>query len=74
MRPAALRLAGRPFGAPAVRFARDMEIEPPGETKVRLAEELGAGPASANTARVCFGYATSHPLASLEGANVLLLK
>ncbi|KAG2978709.1 hypothetical protein PC128_g25919 [Phytophthora cactorum] len=45
-----------------------MEIEPPGETKARLAEELGAGPASTNTARVCFGYAAS-PL--LEGANAL---
>ncbi|KAG2783075.1 hypothetical protein PC129_g14858 [Phytophthora cactorum] len=45
-----------------------MEIEPPGETKARLAEEFGAGPASANTARFAGsprGYATSHPIASV---------
>ncbi|KAF1794815.1 hypothetical protein GQ600_23476 [Phytophthora cactorum] len=47
------------LGAPlapsgSLHFARDMEIVCPGECSARLAAELGAGPASANTARPCF--------------------
>ncbi|KAG6969109.1 hypothetical protein JG688_00005464 [Phytophthora aleatoria] len=33
----------------------------PGECKARLAGKLGSGPAFANTTRVCYGYACSHP-------------
>ncbi|KAG3000949.1 hypothetical protein PC120_g20570 [Phytophthora cactorum] len=46
--------ATRPFGAPAVRYARDIKTGCTGECSARLAEELGGGPASANTTRPCF--------------------